>query len=276
MSGEDQERFEDYLELEHYLQELREGRAAHPPSGLSPEQARIYQMAALFRAATPGTAEPTPEFAARLESRLEEELRATSEPDSREEQAPQIAPPGGQNRRPPGRRVSRRSLIAGGAAAAASLALGAGVQHALDHPGTADVPPATPQKGTGNGYTVPLIGANTPATWQFVTTLSELGNGAVRFNSAGLIGYVVRSEKYATQPVIAFSAACTHMGCIVGWQAGDRKFHCPCHGGVFTEYGTVDTGAAPFTYLTSLPRIETKVEGDKIFVRVPAPQTKGR
>ena len=39
MSGDihqdkDQERFEDYLELEHFIEELQAGHAAHPPGCL--------------------------------------------------------------------------------------------------------------------------------------------------------------------------------------------------------------------------------------------------
>ena len=61
---EDQERFEDYLELERYLEELQAGHVAHPPENLTPGQARIYRMAALFRSAGPEGTEPRPEFAA--------------------------------------------------------------------------------------------------------------------------------------------------------------------------------------------------------------------
>src|ERR1700736_6065192 len=75
MSGEDQERFEDYLELEQYIEDLQAGRVAHPPAELTPSQASIYRMAALFRSATPEAEEPGPEFAAELQARLEEELQ---------------------------------------------------------------------------------------------------------------------------------------------------------------------------------------------------------
>src|SRR5712691_745888 len=80
MSGDihqdkDQERFEDYLELEHFIEELQAGHAAHPPGDLSPGKARIYRMAALFRSATPEEAEPRPEFVAELQARLERGLR---------------------------------------------------------------------------------------------------------------------------------------------------------------------------------------------------------
>src|SRR5216684_6792633 len=74
MPEEDQERFEDYLELEQYIEELQAGHVAHPPTELTPSQARIYRMAALFRSASPEGAEPRPEFVAQLQARLEEEL----------------------------------------------------------------------------------------------------------------------------------------------------------------------------------------------------------
>src|SRR6266566_9919687 len=129
MSGDfrqdqDQERFEDYLELEHFIEELQAGHAAHPPDGLSPSKARIYRMAALFRSASPDEVAPRPEFAAELQARLEQELQQT--PKTRHlpfiSKKPQTKP-----------RVSRRALLAGGAAAvAASLAVGAGIEHVVE------------------------------------------------------------------------------------------------------------------------------------------------
>ena len=75
MSEEDQERFEDYLELERYLEEFQAGHAAHPPEGLTPSQARIYRMAALFRSASPGETTPRAEIATALQARLEQKLQ---------------------------------------------------------------------------------------------------------------------------------------------------------------------------------------------------------
>jgi cytochrome b6-f complex iron-sulfur subunit len=41
----------------------------------------------------------------------------------------------------------------------------------------------------------------------------------------------------------AVSAVCTHLGCTVNRTA--KGFHCPCHGSVFDETGTVIHGPAP-------------------------------
>ena len=130
MPGEDQERFEDYLELEQYIEELQAGHVAHPPTELTPSQARIYRMAALFRSASPEGAELRPEFVAQLQARLEQELEEKQSvptqplPVVREKKPWQIL-------KKPGR-VSRRALLTGGAAAAASLVVGAGIERVAE------------------------------------------------------------------------------------------------------------------------------------------------
>ena len=261
MSGEDQERFEDYLELEHFIEELQAGHAAHPPEDLTPSKARIYRMAALFRSASPDEATPRPEFAAELQAKLEHEVQHPP----RTRQLPFLS------KQPQGRpRVSRRALLAGGAAAvAASLAVGAGLEHVVEQAATTATPPAS-------SWSTPIVPAAITSTWLFVTTFAGLGDQAVRFTTDALVGYVMRNDgddkAAGNEPVVAVSASCTHMGCLVQWQDADHKFHCPCHGGLFTEYGMIDK-QSPLRYLKPLPRLETKVEEGKVFVRVPARQT---
>ncbi|HVB72319.1 MAG TPA: Rieske 2Fe-2S domain-containing protein [Ktedonobacteraceae bacterium] len=256
MAGEDQERFEDYLELERYIEDLQAGRVTHPPEGLTPDQARIYRMATLFHSASSDEAAPRPEFVAELQAKLAKEVGAIDQTPAKEPQ-----------KRP---RVSRRSLLKGGAAAAAvaaaSLAIGAGIDHAQEEQKFA--------AATANTGWPPMVPDNIPSQWLYVTTLDELGNQAVRFSSNGLVGHVVRDTGESSDPsgskVIAMSAACTHMGCIVNWNSTDRAFHCPCHGGIFTAYGQTNNSSSSVRYLAPLPTVETRVDPDgSIYVRVP-------
>jgi len=103
-----------------------------------------------------------------------------------------------------------------------------------------------------------------------VTTVALLQDAPVRFVTDAIIGYVVRADEDADVEdrgkIIAMSAACTHMGCIVQWQGSDRKYHCPCHEWLFTEYGKLESSRG---YINPLPRLETRVEDGKIYVKVP-------
>ncbi|HEU0000264.1 MAG TPA: Rieske (2Fe-2S) protein [Ktedonobacteraceae bacterium] len=277
MAGEDQERFEDYLELERFIEDLQAGRVSHAPERLTPDQARIYRMATLFHAASIEEAAPRPEFVAELQARLEQVQAETTRGTSTRKALPFFS-----RKSHATSHVSRRALLTGGAAAAvaaASLSVGVGISHAVD---TQEADGLKGQlKETRNqlaqatqwGAGESIVGSGIDAIWHPVTALDKLGDEPVSFNAGGIVGYVIRNDGDSGDPsdgkVVAVSAACTHMGCIVQWQAADKKFHCPCHDGTFTEYGKTDAHS-PMRYLKPLPRLEIQIDPDgTIKVRVP-------
>jgi Rieske Fe-S protein len=59
--------------------------------------------------------------------------------------------------------------------------------------------------------------------------------------------------------VVAFSQQCTHLGCVVFYQAAESRWHCPCHEGNFaTLTGAVISG--PPT--RPLGRIDVEIRDD--------------
>ena len=60
----------------------------------------------------------------------------------------------------------------------------------------------------------------------------------------------------------AFSAICTHLGCLVVWSQGKNGFLCPCHAAMFDSEGRVVSGppSAP------LPKYKVKEVGERVFV----------
>jgi len=172
--------------------------------------------------------------------------------------------------------VSRRSLLTGSAVAAASLVVGGSIGAMVERSATAptrgnniSANASTPTSPSGNYGATPLV---QHGTWHLVGTLDQIGEDALRFTTDTIVGYVIRSddndEGEKKGEIIALSASCTHMGCLIQWQAADRQFHCPCHGGVFTEYGKPSPYSS-FKYLASLPRMTTEVRGNEVYVLVP-------
>jgi menaquinol-cytochrome c reductase iron-sulfur subunit len=68
--------------------------------------------------------------------------------------------------------------------------------------------------------------------------------------------------KTADNKVVAFSPACTHLGCAYHWDTEIQNFLCPCHTSVFSVDGSVVSGPAP----RPLDRYVTKTVGGKLLV----------
>jgi cytochrome b6-f complex iron-sulfur subunit len=86
-----------------------------------------------------------------------------------------------------------------------------------------------------------------------------LPGGAKFFDFRGETGVIVRKK---SGELIALSAVCSHLGCIVQWEKDKQDFLCPCHAGRYTEDGVVISGPPP----RSLTRLPFTVAGGAIIV----------
>jgi Rieske Fe-S protein len=161
----------------------------------------------------------------------------------------------------PATRATRRGVLAGvglvGLAGAVS-ACGSGGPSASSASISTSAPPATgaasaPSSASGAGG-----GSTAGAQGSALATTSEIPVGS---------GKIFTSEKIVvTQPnsgdFKAFSAVCTHMGCIVS-TISNGTIDCPCHGSQYSiSTGAVVGGPAP----SPLTAQAIKVTGSNIFL----------
>ena len=86
-------------------------------------------------------------------------------------------------------------------------------------------------------------------------------NGGIVVNLA--MGHVALVD--AGGELRAFSAVCTHLGCIVRSEPTDHHaLYCACHGGMFNRDGEVVGGPPP----RPLPRYPVEVRDGQVFVRI--------
>jgi cytochrome b6-f complex iron-sulfur subunit len=78
----------------------------------------------------------------------------------------------------------------------------------------------------------------------------DIPEGSAKFfEYAGSSAVVVRKRDGS---LVALSAVCTHLGCIVQWQNDKQDFICPCHAGGYNSDGIVTAGPPPKP-LTKIP-----------------------
>lgn len=55
-------------------------------------------------------------------------------------------------------------------------------------------------------------------------------------------GKKVAVYKDPSGKVFSYSAVCTHLGCIIGWDNTKKQWECPCHGSQYNTKGKVVRG----------------------------------
>ncbi len=84
-------------------------------------------------------------------------------------------------------------------------------------------------------------------------------DGAKFFDFRGSSGVAIRTKN---GDLAAFSAVCTHLGCIVQWEKEKQDFLCPCHAGRYGVDGAVLSGPPP----KPLPKLPLSVANGTITI----------
>lgn len=105
------------------------------------------------------------------------------------------------------------------------------------------IPPSS--GGAGGGVAAKDELGNNVVASQFVAT----HNAGDRTLVQGLKGdptYLVIREDGSLESY-GINSICTHLGCVVPWNASENKFICPCHGSQYDAAGKVVRGPAPLS-----------------------------
>jgi cytochrome b6-f complex iron-sulfur subunit len=122
---------------------------------------------------------------------------------------------------------------------------------------------------TLGGVLAPILGYLWPSSQASATTGEPVKVGTTTDFPVGKGKVVSVHDKpvivinTAEGGVKAFSAICTHLGCIVGWDANRRVIVCPCHDAHFNPVnGAVISGPAP----APLAEFPLTAQGDAYYV----------
>jgi len=102
---------------------------------------------------------------------------------------------------------------------------------------------------------VAFTGQTLAALFKFVQPVTAGGFGGI-IKAGKVEKFALESVTYFQQgrfylhrledgSFLALWQRCTHLGCSVPWEESEDKFHCPCHGTIFSKVGVVEGGPAP-------------------------------
>ena len=152
----------------------------------------------------------------------------------------------------------RRLLLQGGAAAVAAVWVLSVVPRKWLTLPVASSPSPSPASHPTGATASPT--ASPPAAGTKVGSLADLkSQGSLNFNDPST-GDPALAVQVSGGNVVAFDAVCTHAGCQVSYDGGQKLFVCPCHGAEFdpAKNAAVVAGPAP----TPLTAIKVQVASD--------------
>ncbi|MFM2432363.1 MAG: hypothetical protein RLZZ511_3577 [Cyanobacteriota bacterium] len=118
------------------------------------------------------------------------------------------------------------------------------------------IPPSS--GGAGGGVTAKDALGNDIVVSEYVKTHLP-GDRSLAQGLKGDPTYLVVKEDSSLENY-GINAICTHLGCVVPWNAAENKFMCPCHGSQYDATGKVVRGPAPL----SLALAHADVADDKV------------
>ncbi|HET9050849.1 MAG TPA: Rieske (2Fe-2S) protein [Candidatus Dormibacteraeota bacterium] len=229
------------------------------PGHRSPDEVEAVQGAALLAGAMETATLPDPRFVESLAGRLRMAMEGPgAAPDAAAAEAAPEAPaevaPAPPEPLPLHRTGRRAFLVRAGAAVAAAAAAGVLGDRAVDHLTEGS---SAPPYGASGGSLVP-----DGASWHDVAALAAVRSaGPVRFRAGAIEGVLVATPAGG---VAAYSAVCTHQGCVLAVGDARDRLVCPCHAASFALDGTPDE--ANYIPLPPLPSLRSRVSGERVEV----------
>jgi Rieske Fe-S protein len=153
--------------------------------------------------------------------------------------------------------VPRRTILVMGAAGTALALAACGASETSSAPDRSAAGSAGGSGGNDGGTGDPTASGGTGGTAVEVAKLSDVPVGGSI--SATLSGAPILISQPTAGTVLAFTAICTHQGCVV--KPANAEFDCPCHASRYdAATGDVLRGPAP----RALAKIPVTVTGDVI------------
>lgn len=221
--------------LNRFIDALQRGDRPERDLAGTPEEVEELRLAARLAGSRPSVVEPDPVFVSDLRTRLNVPRRVDLP------------------------RVSRAGLLRVAGLWAAGVASGVGLEWTVQRITQAiETPPSAA------AVPWPATNSELPSgKWFAMGPLARLPDQAVvPFDAGAIPAFVIRDG----DSVRGLSRVCTHMACILRYDAEGQDIDCPCHGATFDLKGHADPNYNSINNLPPLPPIDVRVVKGTVYV----------